>query len=94
MSIANSSFPATRPRRMRRDEFSRRMMRESGLSPADLIQPFFIIEGEDSTEPVPSMPGVERVSVDRLVARCKRTMTVQNHQASCTCGDNLIQQYL
>ena len=61
------AFPRTRPRRMRRDEFSRRLMREHRLTPDDLIQPFFVHEGENRSEPVPSMPGVERLSIDLLV---------------------------
>jgi len=56
-----------RPRRMRRDAFSRRLMREHELSVNDLIWPVFVIEGEDETQPVPSMPGVERMTIDRLV---------------------------
>ncbi|MCG6864667.1 MAG: porphobilinogen synthase [Thiogranum sp.] len=54
-------------RRMRRDDFSRRLMRESRLSADDLIYPVFILEGEGQREPVTSMPGVERLSVDLLV---------------------------
>lgn len=61
------AFPATRMRRMRRDDFSRRLMRESELTASDLIYPVFVIEGEDSSEAVPSMPGVERLTIDRLV---------------------------
>ncbi len=59
-------FPATRMRRMRRNPFSRRLMRETSLSTNNLIYPMFICEGENQTEPVPSMPGVERLSVDLL----------------------------
>lgn len=61
-------FPATRLRRMRRDEFSRRLMRETTLTSADLIYPVFIVEGSGNREPVASMPGVERLSIDQLVA--------------------------
>ncbi len=61
------SFPRVRMRRMRHDEFSRRLMRETRLSTDDLIYPMFVIEGERSRVPVPSMPGVERVSIDELV---------------------------
>ncbi len=61
------SFPATRMRRMRRDDFSRRLMRETVLTPGDLILPVFVLEGEARREPVGSMPGVERLSIDLLV---------------------------
>jgi porphobilinogen synthase len=54
-------------RRMRRDDFSRRLMRESRLSVDDLIQPLFILEGKGQREAVASMPGVERVSIDELL---------------------------
>jgi porphobilinogen synthase len=59
-------FPAVRMRRMRRDDFSRRLMRETVLSPGDLIYPTFVLDGKNRTEKVASMPGVERVTVDRL----------------------------
>ncbi|MCX7057466.1 MAG: porphobilinogen synthase, partial [Proteobacteria bacterium] len=61
------SFPRVRMRRMRRDGFSRRLMRETRLSTDDLIYPMFVIEGSGQRVPVPSMPGVERVSIDELV---------------------------
>ena len=61
------AYPATRMRRMRRDDFSRRLMRESMLSEADLIYPVFVIEGVGKREPVESMPGIDRLSVDQLV---------------------------
>ncbi len=61
------SYPFTRPRRMRRDDFSRRLMRENQLTSDDLILPVFVLEGENQREPVPSMPGVERLSVDQLL---------------------------
>ncbi len=61
------SFPATRMRRMRRDDFSRRLMREHQLSANDLIYPVFVREGRGVHEPVASMPGVERVSIDALL---------------------------
>ncbi len=60
-------FPRTRLRRMRRDDFSRRMMRENTLSADNLIYPMFVIEGSGKREPVASMPGVERVTIDELV---------------------------
>jgi len=63
------TFPYTRMRRMRADDFSRRLMRETVLTADDFIWPVFVIEGEDRTEKVASMPGVERMSIDRLVAQ-------------------------
>ncbi|WJF90570.1 porphobilinogen synthase [Paraburkholderia bonniea] len=62
-----SIYPHYRPRRMRRDDFSRRLMRENTLSVNDLIYPVFITEGTNVRQAVPSMPGVERVSVDLLL---------------------------
>ena len=61
------SYPLTRLRRMRRDAFSRALMRETVLTPADLILPVFVREGERAREAVPSMPGVERLTIDELV---------------------------
>jgi porphobilinogen synthase len=60
-------FPSVRMRRMRRDAFSRVLMRETVLTAADLVLPVFVREGRDIAEPVASMPGVERVSIDRLL---------------------------
>jgi porphobilinogen synthase len=60
-------FPSIRMRRMRRDGFSRDLMRENIITPADLIYPVFILDGKNRREAVPSMPGVERVSVDLLL---------------------------
>jgi porphobilinogen synthase len=64
------SFPAARMRRMRRDEFSRRLMRETHLTVDALIYPLFVVEGAKQRQPVASMPGVERLSVDELVREC------------------------
>ena len=61
------SYPHTRLRRMRRDGFSRALMRETDLLPSDLILPVFVREGSNVREPVPSMPGVDRVSIDLLL---------------------------
>ncbi len=61
------SYPSLRMRRMRRDDFSRRLMRENALTTADLIYPMFVLEGSGQREPVASMPGVERLSIDLLV---------------------------
>ena len=66
-SIKHAQFPAIRMRRMRKDAFSRAMMREHTLSPADLIYPVFIQEGRNQREKVVSMPGVERLSIDELL---------------------------
>jgi porphobilinogen synthase len=60
-------YPHTRPRRMRRDTFSRALMRETDLLPSDLILPAFVREGRGLCEAVPSMPGVERLSIDELL---------------------------
>ncbi len=69
--MPNPKFPATRMRRMRRHAFSRAMMRETTLTPADLIQPVFVCEGQNYREPIPSMPGIERLSVDLVVEKGK-----------------------
>jgi porphobilinogen synthase len=66
------NFPAVRMRRMRRSDFSRRLMRENSLSVDDLIYPVFVLEGRNRTEKVASMPGIERMSVDRLLAVAER----------------------
>ena len=61
------AFPALRMRRMRRDAFSRAMMRENVITPADLIYPVFILDGHHQRQAVGSMPGVERLSLDLLL---------------------------
>src|SRR5258708_38246599 len=60
------SFPGVRMRRMRRAEFSRRLMRETVLTADDFIYPVFIIDGKGRTQKADSMPGIDRVTVDRL----------------------------
>lgn len=65
------SFPTTRMRRMRRDEFSRRLMRETHLSVDALIYPVFLVEGRGQRQPIASMPGVERLSTDELLRECE-----------------------
>jgi porphobilinogen synthase len=60
-------FPAIRMRRMRKDAFSRAMMRENVITPADLIYPVFLLDGKNQCEKVSSMPGVERMSIDHLL---------------------------
>ena len=68
------TFPANRMRRMRAYEFSRRLMRETQLSSNDLIWPVFVLEGDDAAVPVTSMPGVERMTIDRLLAAAERCL--------------------
>jgi porphobilinogen synthase len=71
------SFPATRMRRMRRDAFSRRLMRETTLSVDDLIYPMFVVDGEAQRQPVASMPRIERYSVDELLRECALLMQLR-----------------
>lgn len=65
--IIQSPFPARRMRRMRKHEFSRRLMAENKISVDDLIYPMFVLMGKDRREPVESMPGIERLSIDLLL---------------------------
>ncbi|PAT37054.1 porphobilinogen synthase [Vandammella animalimorsus] len=67
MSHAHFSFPLTRPRRLRYDAFTRDLVRESQLTVKDLIYPVFVQEGQGLRTPVPSMPGVQRLSLDQLL---------------------------
>lgn len=67
LETSRGAFPWVRKRRMRRDDFSRRLMRENVLTANDLIYPMFVLEGEGQREAVASMPGVERVSIDLLL---------------------------
>ena len=67
MTSETGKFPRTRMRRMRRDDFSRRLMRETRLTADDLIQPVFVMEGKNRSEPVPSMPDISRVTPDLLL---------------------------
>jgi len=71
MAYNNINFPRTRMRRMRYNDFSRRLMRENHLSVDDLIYPMFVTEGTNQREPVVSMPGVERFSLDLLLAQAE-----------------------
>ena len=64
---AQAPYPANRPRRLRRDDFTRRLVREHALTPNDLIYPVFVIDGKKRRQAVPSMPGVERLSLDLLL---------------------------
>ena len=70
-SSQRGPFPNTRMRRLRAHEFSRRLVRESELSPADLIYPVFVLEGDGQREAIPSMPGIERLSIDLLVQQAR-----------------------
>src|SRR5262245_31646090 len=63
----HAPFPLGRPRRLRRDDFTRNLVREHALSSHDLIYPVFVQEGEKRRDAVPSMPGVERLSLDQLL---------------------------
>lgn len=64
---ANRAYPYTRLRRNRRDDFSRRLVRENVLTVDDLILPVFVLDGVNQRESIPSMPGVERLSIDQLL---------------------------
>lgn len=72
MAVVTGGFPGNRMRRMRRDDFSRRLMRESVLTANDFIYPVFVLEGEGRVEKVASMPGVERQSLDVLLKTAER----------------------
>jgi porphobilinogen synthase len=71
MAYNNINFPGTRMRRMRYNDFSRRLMRENRLSVDDLIYPMFVTEGSNQREPIASMPGIERFSLDLLLAQAE-----------------------
>ena len=72
----NANYPGTRLRRMRRDDFSRRLMRESVLTANDLIYPVFVLDGKNRIEAVASMPGVERQSLDHLLVTAERALNL------------------
>jgi porphobilinogen synthase len=74
--VSFASYPAARPRRMRRDAFSRALVREHHLRPEDLIYPVFILDGEDRVEPVASMPGVQRMSLDKLFVQAEQCLAL------------------
>jgi porphobilinogen synthase len=69
-------FPHTRMRRLRAQEFSRRLVRENTLTPADFIFPVFVLEGSNQREAVASMPGIERLSIDLLVAQAREALSL------------------
>ena len=70
-STQRGMFPQSRMRRLRANEFSRRLVRENTLSPADLIFPVFVVDGSNQREAIASMPGIERLSIDLLVKQAK-----------------------
>jgi len=76
LETSRGAFPWVRKRRMRRDDFSRRLMRENVLSANDLIYPMFVLEGEGQREAVASMPGVERVSIDLLLKEAEELVAL------------------
>ena len=76
ISLVNRNFPDSRPRRMRRDEFSRRLMRETRLTTDDLIFPVFIVEGDNQRQEIPSMPGMARLSIDNLLAEAEQLLAL------------------
>lgn len=73
---SNRYFPASRPRRMREQDFSRRLMAEHKLTVDDLIYPMFILEGEQQRESIASMPGIERLSLDLLLVEAKELIAL------------------
>ena len=70
------TFPRTRLRRNRAADFSRRLVRENELTSGDLIYPMFVIEGEETRDPVPSMPGIERLTIDLLVEEARQVQAL------------------
>ena len=75
-NLSRGAYPKTRMRRMRQDSFSRRLMQETQLSPADLIYPVFVIDGVNSREAIPSMPGIDRLSIDLLIEAAQHWVTL------------------
>jgi porphobilinogen synthase len=71
-----ASFPAARPRRLRRDDATRRLVREHTLRADDLIYPVFVLDGQGQTQDVASMPGVQRLSLDRLLPVAERCLSL------------------
>ena len=78
MTNLHTSFPATRMRRLRRDDYTRRLVREHSLTVDDLIYPVFVLDGQNRREAVASMPGVERLSLDLLRSE-EHTSELQSH---------------
>jgi porphobilinogen synthase len=76
MAAPMSSYPTTRLRRTRSSSWSRALHRETVLTPADLIWPLFVTEGSGVEDPIGSLPGVSRWSVDRIAARAKEAVSL------------------
>jgi len=70
-NLTRGQFPHTRMRRLRANDFTRNLVRENLLSPHDLIYPVFVLEGKGQREPIQSMPGIERLSIDLLIQKAK-----------------------
>ena len=71
MNVHQAGFPSHRPRRRRRTAAIRSLVRETDLAPTDLVLPIFVIEGQDSAQPIESMPGVARLTIDRMLATAR-----------------------
>src|SRR6266566_2302090 len=74
--MSRANYPSLRMRRLRRHDWSRRLVAENRLSASELIGPLFIVEGENRRIPVPSMPGVERLSIDNTVAAAEEAASL------------------
>ena len=72
-----NKFPSTRPRRMRSDDFSRRLMRESIITTDDLIYPMFVTEGSNQKIPIESMPDIDRLSIDLLLKEAEKLVKLK-----------------
>jgi porphobilinogen synthase len=77
MQRALPPFPTSRPRRLRRDAFTRNLVREHRLAPEDLILPVFVLDGANQAQDVASMPGVQRLSVDRLLPLAEQCLRLR-----------------
>ena len=80
-------FPASRPRRLRKDAFTRALVREHRLDASDLIYPVFVLDGEQRSQDVASMPGVQRLSVDRLFAQAEHCLNLRRAGDGAVPGD-------
>ena len=74
--LSQGQFPSTRLRRTRRSAALRRLVAESDLGPSDLIYPMFVLDGKNRSEPVASMPGIERRSIDGILAECDEAVSL------------------